>query len=99
MLHHLPDESRRKCISEIRRVLKPGGRLLAVDFGGPADERRSLIAHFRHHINFDLRKVIPILAEAGLNALQSGAVGFSDLQFVLARPLPRREPTQCDSRG
>ncbi len=85
MLHHLPDESRRKCISEIRRVLKPGGRLLPVDFGGPADEkRRSLIAHFRHHINFDLRKVIPILAEAGLNALQSGAVGFSDLQFVLA---------------
>ena len=84
MLHHLPDESRRKCISEIRRVLKPGGRLLPVDFGGPADERRSLIAHFRHHINFDLRKVIPMLAEAGLNALQSGAAGFSDLQFVLA---------------
>ena len=39
MLHHLPDESRRECISEIRRVLKPGGRLLAVDFGGPADEK------------------------------------------------------------
>ncbi len=84
MLHHLPDESRRKCISEIRRVLKPGGRLLAVDFGGSADERLSLIVHFRHHIDFDLRKVIPTLAEVGLNALQSGAVGFSDLHFVLA---------------
>ncbi len=47
-------------------------------------KRRSLIAHFRHHIDFDLRKVIPTLAEVGLNALQSGAVGFSDLHFVLA---------------
>jgi len=40
--------------------------------------------HFPRHINFDLRKMIPMMAEAGLNALQSGAVGFSDLQFVLA---------------
>lgn len=39
MLHHLPDqEARRQCIHEIRRVLRPGGRLLAVDFGGLADE-------------------------------------------------------------
>src|SRR5208283_3977610 len=30
MLHHLPDVARHKCIEEIRRVLKPGGRMLAV---------------------------------------------------------------------
>jgi ubiquinone/menaquinone biosynthesis C-methylase UbiE len=84
MLHHLPEEARRKCLSEIRRVLKPGGRLLAVDFGGPAEHRRSLVAHFRQHMNFDLRKVIPMLDEVGLNAVQSGPVGFSDLHFVLA---------------
>jgi ubiquinone/menaquinone biosynthesis C-methylase UbiE len=37
MLHHLPDGARARCISEIRRVSKPGGRFLAIDFGGSAD--------------------------------------------------------------
>lgn len=34
MLHHLPDDVRRKGFSEIQRVLKPGGRLLAFDLSG-----------------------------------------------------------------
>lgn len=33
MLHHLPGEARKQCAPDIRRVLKPGGRMLAVDFG------------------------------------------------------------------
>jgi ubiquinone/menaquinone biosynthesis C-methylase UbiE len=84
VLHHLPSEARQQCFREIRRVLKPGGRLLAVDFGGSERERRGLIAHFHRHIQFDLREVIPPLSEAGLNSVESGAVGFSDLQFILA---------------
>ncbi len=32
MLHHLPDDLKRKGFAEIRRVLKPGGRFLAMDF-------------------------------------------------------------------
>ncbi len=84
MLHHLPSEARRQCVREMRRVLKPGGRLLAVDFGGSRRDRRSLIAHFHSHVQFDLGEVIPLLSEAGLSSVQSGAVGFGDLQFVLA---------------
>lgn len=84
MLHHLPTEARRQCVREVRRVLKPGGRLLAVDFGGSRRERRSLIAHFHSHVQFDLSEVIPLLGEAGLSSVQSGAVGFGDLQFVIA---------------
>ncbi len=83
-LHHVPSEARRRCLREIGRVLKPSGRLLAVDFGGSGRERRGLIAHFHGHTRFDLRDVIPLLSEAGLSRIESGAVGFGGLQFVLA---------------
>jgi len=32
MLHHLPRPARELCAREMKRVLKPGGRVLAVDF-------------------------------------------------------------------
>jgi ubiquinone/menaquinone biosynthesis C-methylase UbiE len=84
MLHHLPRKARQQCACEMRRVLKPGGRVLAVDFGGAARERRSLLAHFHRHGHVNLRDIIAVLSEAGLNIVESGAVGISDLQFVLA---------------
>ena len=36
MLHHLPKATRQECAREMRRVLKPGGRVLAVDFAKSA---------------------------------------------------------------
>lgn len=84
VVHHLPRDMREQCFREMRRVLKPGGRLLAVDFGGAGKKRRGLIAHFHRHHRFDLREVIPMLSETGLNDVESGAVGFGDLQFVRA---------------
>jgi ubiquinone/menaquinone biosynthesis C-methylase UbiE len=84
MLHHLPDqEARRQCIHEIRRVLRPGGRLLAVDFGGLADEKRSLVARLLH-THFDLREVASLLSEVGLITFESGSVGVRSLRFILA---------------
>ncbi len=84
VLHHLPREARQQCVCELRRVLKPGGRLLAVDFGGSGQERRGLIGHFHGHTGFDLRKVTPKLKEAGFESVEYGAVGFGGLQFALA---------------
>ena len=85
MLHHLPEDARKECMRQVRRVLKPGGRLLAVDFGGAPAGRRSLIGHFHRHAIFDLREAVSIIEDAGLRPVQSGEVGLSDLQFVLAR--------------
>jgi ubiquinone/menaquinone biosynthesis C-methylase UbiE len=84
VLHHLPHEVRQQSLREMRRVLKPGGRLLAVDFGNSGRERRGLIAHFHRHMHFDLHEVIPRLSEAGLTSVENGSVGFGNVQFLLA---------------
>jgi ubiquinone/menaquinone biosynthesis C-methylase UbiE len=84
MLHHLPEDARRNCIAEVRRVLKPGGRFLALDFGGGAGERRTRAGRMHNHAHFDLSQVVPELSKAGLSGVESGAAGFNDLQFVRA---------------
>lgn len=35
MMHHLPEDLRRQGLSEMLRVLEPGGRLVVADFTGP----------------------------------------------------------------
>jgi ubiquinone/menaquinone biosynthesis C-methylase UbiE len=84
MLHHLPRTARH--VTEMRRVLKLGGRVFAVDFGLAARERKGILAHFHRHGHVKLADRIKLLSEAGLNTVESGAVGIRDLQFVLAVP-------------
>lgn len=84
MLHHLGRKARQQCAHEVRRVLKPGGRVLAVDFARPAQGKKGLLDHFHHHGYVDLQDLVALLTEAGLNPVESGAVGIGDLQFVLA---------------
>jgi ubiquinone/menaquinone biosynthesis C-methylase UbiE len=88
MLHHLPRKIRQQCVNEIRRVLKPGGRLLAIDFANPAGkERGSFLTGFHRHGSVNFPEVIAMLNDAGLKCVKSGPVGFGGLQFVLAVPL------------
>ena len=85
MLHHLPRKARLLCAKEIRRVLRPGGRVLAVDFEGMANEKRTFLSHFhRPHGHVTKNDIISLLSEAGLNTIESGPVGIRDLQYVLA---------------
>ena len=84
MLHHLPHTARRRCALEMRRVLKPGGRVLVVDFVPAGSDRRGLLARLHRHGRVDLREVSALLTDVGLNRVESGEVGFAGLEFVLA---------------
>jgi len=82
MLHHLPRKTRHACAAEINRVLKPGGRVLAVDFGG--SQRRGFLSHLHRHGHVKIEDIVRLLEEAGLRQIRQGAVGMNGLNFVLA---------------
>ena len=60
--------------------------MLAVDFGLAPRERKGILAHFHRYGHVKLPDMITMLSEAGLKAVESGAVGIRDLQYVLAVP-------------
>ena len=82
MLHHLPWKSREECAREMRRILKPGA--CWVDFGGAEEPRKGFLAHCHRHGHVSLRDITALLSGAGLKIIESGAVGFRDLQVALA---------------
>jgi ubiquinone/menaquinone biosynthesis C-methylase UbiE len=83
MLHHLPRPARAQCAGEMRRVLKPGGRVLAVDFA--AAQEKGLLAHLhRRHGHVTPHDIVALLGAAGLDVKASGAVGFRSLHYALA---------------
>jgi len=81
MLHHLPRAAREEAAREARRVLKPGGRFLAVDF--VKSSGKGLLAHFHAHGRVDPRDLIALVTQAGLSVAESGWAGAWDLQFVV----------------
>lgn len=83
MLHHLPRGVREQCAREMRRVLKPGGRILAVDFSAPAHKQKGILGHLHRHGHVAPADIVSLLNDAGLAVIETGSAGVSDLQFVL----------------
>src|SRR5581483_2805416 len=96
MLHHLPRKTRQECAKEIERVLKVGGRVVAVDFGRP--KRPGLLAHFHRHSHVAVEDIVNLFVAAGLTATRTGPVGMNDLNFVVAETLGAKSLDRLDGR-
>lgn len=83
MLHHLPKSTRALAVSEMRRVLKPDGRALLVDFAGARNGHGPRL-HFHRHGHVEPRALAELAVDAGLRVVDTGPVGRWNLQFVLA---------------
>jgi len=84
MLHHLSRDTRGEAIREMRRVIKPDGRILIVDFGKRTGEHRGLMAHFHQHGRVSMADLTALVEGAPLRVVESGSVGIGTLIYILA---------------
>jgi ubiquinone/menaquinone biosynthesis C-methylase UbiE len=86
MIFHVSEQTRRKGISEIYRVLKPGGRLFIVDLGLPKGSFQRTIAKLMlgFMINHELDELGSLFTQSRIINVESGKIDFNlyGLQIV-----------------
>ncbi|MBW8770936.1 MAG: methyltransferase domain-containing protein [Gemmatimonadetes bacterium] len=92
MLHHLPAPLRRDFAREALRVLRPGGRILAVDFSAASAQSAGLLARLHRRGGVSRDAMVVLLRDAGFHPEATGAVGIADLQYVVAESPAAGDP-------
>ena len=92
MIFHMSEETRRRGIKEIQRVLKPGGQLLVLDMAQPSDRIGRAIAKrlFGGMMQHEPGDLLPIMRESGFSNLETWTapfrvLGLSVLGFMRGR--------------
>ena len=94
MMHHLPEHLQVKGLAEIKRALKPGGRLLIADMmrSGTSFYKRILILlaphivlhQYLHGVKFGIEDIPKLLQEAGFVEIKQLEDSFLNIGFVRA---------------
>lgn len=87
MLHHLPKPVRSAFVRDARRVLKPGGRVLLIDFGKPP--RKSRLLRFHRHGHVDMQAIGALLVESAFEIRDTGSVGAMNLSYIRAKTVSK----------
>jgi ubiquinone/menaquinone biosynthesis C-methylase UbiE len=87
MLHHLPDELKRRGVAEIQRVLKPGGRFVAMDFAAQSHSSLGhVLAVLGHaHGEGSVETLTPMLKAAGFSDVAAIPTRHKNFAFLRAR--------------
>jgi ubiquinone/menaquinone biosynthesis C-methylase UbiE len=93
MMHHLPADLQRAGMAEMYRTLKPGGRLLVVDFKAASahgrDRALPLLVHRHRHVDPHEPHHAPtpstLLQAAGFMEVETGAMDLSFVGFMRGR--------------
>ncbi len=88
MMHHLQGDLKRQGLAEVARVLKPGGRLLIVDFKGPAgtiilDEKTDDQSVFMKQLGYSQIETGDIAFK--VRSLGAKKAGHQEVGYVLAQ--------------
>ncbi len=80
MIFHMSEDTRRKGIAEMYRVLKPQGRLLVLDLAMPTQWLQRAIAQrviFQGGLEHDLRELLPLMDASGFSDMACAPAKFS----------------------
>ena len=85
MLHHLPDDLKRTALGEIRRVLKPGGRFVAMDLAAESHSPLGHLLSVTGHVRGDdiVGKLAPMMRETGFERVET--IAPRDPRFAFLR--------------
>jgi demethylmenaquinone methyltransferase/2-methoxy-6-polyprenyl-1,4-benzoquinol methylase/phosphoethanolamine N-methyltransferase len=82
MMHHLTDELKERGLQEIKRVLKPGGRLLIIELDPGAFSLATLVHGHSEQLSAELEKTRQIIRRLGFAEIQSGRLSFRGFSYL-----------------